>query len=406
MRNPYSENIYRLLGIPLDSDQNTIYTAHKNMQIRLRAQASYNIKDPLESALKANRNEYALRNALTEINNPMARIQTRLFWFNHSLVFQDGNFNKIDIGSIEQDIDKPSNSIISYHILAVFYHASSVSILHSLLGTVHKKSDKLMEESMYKTLDDYLRKAFAYWNIIISSDDFWQYFISIELRSRFRVPASENDFSRLRGKSRQLVEQPVFTLMYDLLDNDVLRPLELGLNMLRSTPWEQENINVISYQASGLVYRSIERITAEIESKVNILARKGYISNESIKEFAIGIYGRYEIEIKPRLQLLVTFKDIEYRENKARELVAKCLRTVSLFLWEKYDEKDWVEDLLREAHNLSEDTFIQYRIEEDLETIRPIVSEYFKKQINNVCKGLIAEYNCYPDNLNSTLDST
>lgn len=241
------------------------------------------------------RSESDIRSAVNRMETPACRLQDRLFWFH--------------LTPKQIDQDTVAHLLKKYHgnskALAALSHDGA---LHTILAAVVSELDEPGTKLWVQALRS--------WHEIVSNEDYWALFSTVEARGRFEPAALPSEISKLRDSAVRSAAQPLILATRDAQirsDSATVRRVLASLDELSNTgSWAELAQDEIVSSALVQFKSQCEEVSAECNGKI-IRTNEDVKNNKLICDASIK---RYREEVCPSLDKLLSFFPAEHRLAK------------------------------------------------------------------------------------------
>lgn len=307
------------------------------------------------------RTEATIRMAIGQLENPVERLEHRLFW--HLPV-------AADVADEFSDVKARHEACIAQLITAsTVEEAPKIELSHDAVadtGTGPEIAPALETESLSGPAT--LAEALAAWRSLVAEDRFWDLMQTIELGGDFEPAAYPSEVDALRKTAVRMAAEPFVEGMRDALlqgNSEALAPWLSALSGLSEEAWAAD----LAEEAGQQLLRALETRCTEITDQLaaNLVRENGYVKGNTAVAGA-GL-NRYRTEAAPELtRLTPLIASVPALDVRAREAVANCLAQVAgAFTW--CDDFERAEKLFSEALSLSRGTMAELSLERGMEGI-------------------------------------
>lgn len=357
----YRDNAFRILGVSVNSNRTVIRDAQQALRTRVKAGSSATIDDPLSTFDAIELNEAKIRDAFNRLENSSFRLRERLFWFEANTSTDKDTLVKLN--------SKDFNGAL--HLLESDRNYSSTANLARLLH-----ASCIIEDPDAKDVGLWT-KALKNWQTTLENDDYWEYFLDVEMRSGFEPLATVSDVIALRKESWKLVLQPSVNFLQSAIDSDGYEVAQRHLHLIRNSGLPQSLLRQIESEVLNPIEATIEKQSDEILKQLNEKIPNFVVSNKKTKEeldmaksLCDKAYQACQNCVLPLMKKLrlIAGPDSE-AAKRSREIIASCLRSISITYHNAPESFQIAEKILKEAQMFAKESIVNERIKEDMETI-------------------------------------
>lgn len=361
MEKLYWDNAFRILGVSANSNRTVIRDAQQALRTRVKAGSSATIDDPLSILDTIGLNEAKIRDAFNRLENSSFRLRERLFWFEANTSTDKDALAKLN--------SKDFNGAL--HLLGSDRNYSSTANLARLLHASCIIRDPDAKDVGLWT------EALKNWQITIESDDYWEHFIDLEMESGFEPLAVISDIIALREESWKSVLQPSVNFLQSAIDSDGHEVAQRHLHLIRNSGLSQSLLRQIESELLNPIEAAIEKQSDEILKQLNEKIPNFVVSNKKTKEeldMAISLcdkaYQECQNSVLPLMKKLHLIAGTDSEAAKrSREIIATCLRNISITYHNEAESLQIAEKILKEAQGFAKGGIVDERIKEDMETV-------------------------------------
>ena len=347
----YLENAFRILGVAGNSSLRKVREAQQELATRARAGGLSRTGDLLGIFGGIERNEATIRDAFIRLKDPKTRLYERLFWFSNNTTADEEALAKLAKGDMQGGILRWSDdkNITSIANLARIHH----------INCIVKDPEALHTHLWEATL--------AKWAAIFKSEVFWEQFMDDDVDGKFEPPALRSDFEELREQSWMLVLQPTVKLIGNYLTRGISDVGKRHLILLRESGYPSR----ILISLEGNIYEpletEIEQVANKIQSELDEIIKNTGLLTTFKKDACDKAQLRLKTQLLPKLDRIIKIAGSDSEVvSGAKQIVATCLRNVSITYHNEFDAYDLAEELLQQACELAKGTSMAERYKEDL----------------------------------------
>lgn len=354
----FSQNAFRMLGLPGDANQADIQAASAAMRraIKLGVEKSTPWDFPRLGPL--HRTEESIRNALGCLANPQQRIRERFFWF----------------------IEKETCIVLKDFSFSYSGRRCQMPNLSHLPGWGHDST--ILEFLTTITVDpqmgnlDRWTSILQLWSDNMSGEAYWQYFKEVELRGGFEPVAGEEEFHAIEIQTERFVEDIIASIARNAMSQNNIILFQRSFDLLQNADIDARVLSEIESDLLGPIEDELDILSQNIENRCSEGVKHDNnaisVDNKRICEAAVA---RFRKELEPRFNQLMDLcgKD-SFVGKRIAETVATCLYHLAVeYTWA--DEFAMAEKLALDARNIApQDGLIFGKIDDFLERIKNAAS--------------------------------
>jgi hypothetical protein len=285
----YFDNPFRILGIPVDANQQDIKRQITSFDINIKVgkklpKAIFSFNTELD-AEQIQRSDQSLQ-------NPEKRLFDEIFWF---WPLQPGHgkddeallaMNKNDINSaIDIWLEEEKNDVISAHNLAIYYHLQALQFEYRLT----LKKEKISGSDQRKC-SDFWNQACSRWTLIMNSPIFWDRLLHrVEVLDYPMLTAGTvNDIKKKLPKTLCSIN---LKLAIDAIISSQDKELEKHCNIIKEASFDAEIIGQTLQEHSDQFFNHIDQIIKTAKQSVNENYLLGYdLAKQLIEDSKFQLY--------------------------------------------------------------------------------------------------------------------
>jgi tetratricopeptide (TPR) repeat protein len=349
----YDNNAFRILGIAGNVDKKTLRNVQQSSKARVKLGGPINIPDPLGFLNTMERDENLIRDAQNRIEVPKSRILERLFWFL--------NINQNDAEALEKLNEGRYNDAVQIWTTS---EELSASINLAILYHAYYLSKDIDAEKTEKW-----KRVFERWQNLFNNEKYWQYYATIEQKSEFEPPATDDEFDTVKNNVWKILLQPNIDCIKAAIDKNLDDIAKRHIDLIRTSNNQARIITDVEYEIFSPFEKKIYEDIDEIGKK--IFENKNSSRSKSEKKTELDhLFETFNNKNLKEINRFLRIIGIESGISKnIREKTAICLREFSICYHNETESFELSKRILSEAGRIAEGTAIISKINDDYSII-------------------------------------